>query len=143
MDRRLLILLSLVFLFCMPGCASIDLSTPEKNYASFYAAIKAKNFSMFSKCFQTDVELYNDKNLRILADKVFNDIDIVSHRIIKKENTGEKEAFIVAEEISKRKDGIRAKSTLRINYINSGGTWKIVSSETVSFEKLTDKSTSQ
>ena len=126
MDRRLLILLSLVFLFCMPGCASIDLSTPEKNYESFYAAIKAKNFSMLSECFQTDVELYNDKNLRILADKVFNDIDIVSHRIIKKENRVEKEASIVAEEIMQREDGTRTKSTFRINYINSGGIWKII-----------------
>ena len=123
----------------MLGCASIDLSTPEKNYASFYAAIKAKNFSMLSECFQTDVELYNDKNLRILADKVFNDIDIVSHRIIKKENRGEKEASIVAEEILQREDGTRTKSTFRINYINSGGIWKIISSETLSFEKLTDE----
>jgi len=139
MDHRPLILLSLVFLFCMPGCASIDLSTPEKNYESFYAAIKAKNFSMLSECFQTDVELYNDKNLRILADKVFNDIDIVSHRIIKKENRGEKEASIVAEEIMQREDGTRTKSTFRINYINSGGIWKIISSETLSFEKLTDE----
>ena len=140
MDLKPLILLSLVFLFFISGCTSVDLSTPEKNYESFYTAIKAKDFSTFSKCFQTDVELYNEKNLPILADKVFNDIDIVFHRIIRRENTGEKEASIGAEEISQRKDGIRAKSIFRINYINSGGSWKVISSETLSFEKLTDNS---
>jgi hypothetical protein len=139
MNRKTLILQSLVLVFFVLGCTSIDLSSPEKNYESVYRAIKVKNFDMFSKCFQTDAELYNEKNLRILADKMFNDIDIVSHRIIKKEKTGEKEASIVAEEISQRKDGIRTKSTFRINYINSGGIWKIISSETLSFEKLTDK----
>lgn len=139
MSRKLLILQSLIILLSMLGCASVDLSTPEKNYETFYAAIREKDFSMFSKCFQTDVELYSEKNLRILADKVFNDFDIVSHRIIKKEKTGENEASIVAEEIFERRNGIRAKSTFRINYKNLGVGWKIISTETVSFAKLSDK----
>jgi len=140
MDRKPLILQFLVLLFFILGCTSTDLSTPEKNYESFYAAIKAKNFDMFSKCFHTDAEAYNEKNLRILANKVFNDFDITSHRIIKKENIRENETSIVAGEIWQRKNGIRAKSTFRINYINSGGIWKIISTETLSLKKLSDKS---
>ncbi len=140
MNPKTVVLDFLVLVFLVLGCTSVDLSTPEKNYESFYAAIKAKNFDNFSKCFDTDVGLYNKKGLRILADKVFNDFDIVSHGIAKKEITGKNKVSFVAEEIWQRRNGVRAKVTFRIDYVNSGGIWKIVSSETLSLENLKDKS---
>jgi PBP1b-binding outer membrane lipoprotein LpoB len=135
MKHKLSIILVILFIV---GCASIDLSTPEKNYETQYTAIKAKNFKMFAQCF-ADAEPYTEDNLRTLADMAFNKIKVVSHRIITKEKTGEKEALIMAEETSERKEG-RTKTIFRINYIESGGIWKIASSEIISFEKDTTKS---
>ena len=137
MNRKTFILEFFLFLFLIAGCTRLDIPSPEKNYEYFYAAINAANFKMFSNCFDKDTELYNEKNLRILADRMFNQVEIISHRIIKKENIRNKEASILAEEITKKK-GIKTKSIFRINYIKSGGGWRIISSENLSLVELSN-----
>ena len=109
-----------------------DFSSPENTYDSYIKAVEKKDIEGMSKCFDSEVVLYSKENIKILANKLFNEVNIESHKIINIENLSETEIGLIVEEVMKR-ENIKTKSTIRIKFKNINGDWKICSTETLAF----------
>lgn len=122
-----------ISLICISCSDKYDLSSPENTYDSYYKAVEKKDVKGMIRCFVLDADLYTEQNIKIMADKLFNEIIIQSHKVITKENISDIKADLVVEEVMKTKYNLTAKGTARIKFNKVNGEWKIYRSETLAF----------
>ena len=118
--------LAVVLLLAISGCASIDLSTPEKNLGSLYQAIANKDSQSYAECYYAGGSARADQ-LNLEAQDVFKNVTVIGHTIIQKQEVTSLSANLTVVEISRREDGGTYASTFTVKYIKMGNDWKILS----------------
>jgi len=125
----------IVLLVVISGCASIDLSTPEKNLASLYQAIASKDPKLYADCYYTGRGV-GIGDLNRAAQDVFKHVTVVEHRIISRQELSPIFVNLTVEEISYREDGKKYASTFTVKYVKIGDEWKVLSVENIETRKM-------
>ena len=123
----------IISLVCFSCVNKYDLSTPEGTFKTYYNAVEEKDIKGMTRCFFLDGNLYTEDNIKIMAKRLFNDVKIESHKILKRENISESKVNLVFEEEA-WVEHIKTKSTAKMKLKKIKGEWKIYSSESLSFD---------